>query len=152
MSEGIERILPPEDDFDPDEVARLGPGGLLRRGAELFDAGRYHDAHEEWEKVWIAGDTGDDDFWKGLIQASICLHHFQKGELEGARKLYKGHRAYLAEYLPEHRGLDVVGLLGEMQAFLRPVVRGMDGPPPAFDLERAPRLTLGDSGRLSGEG
>jgi predicted metal-dependent hydrolase len=140
MSGPIERILPPEDDFDPEEVARVGTEGLLARGIELFDAGDYHQAHEEWEKVWIAGDSGDDDFWKGLIQAAICLHHFRRGELEGARKLYQGHRRYLAAFLPEHRGVDVERLLGEMQQLLRPALRARPGEEVPFDPTAAPRL------------
>ncbi|MCB9916241.1 MAG: DUF309 domain-containing protein [Planctomycetes bacterium] len=144
MSGPIERILPPEDDFDAEEAARLGPAELLRRGAALFDAGAYHDAHEEWEKVWLAGGAGDDDFWKGLIQAAICLHHFRRGELEGARKLYRGHRAYLAAFLPTHRGLDVERLLAEMQACLRPVLRAAADEAVPFELSAAPRLGLGD--------
>jgi predicted metal-dependent hydrolase len=140
MSGPIERILPPEDDFDPEEVARLGAEGLLARGIELFDAGDYHQAHEEWEKVWIAGDSGDDDFWKGLIQAAICLHHLRRGELEGARKLYQGHRRYLAAYLPEHRGVDVERLLTQMQLLLRPVLRARPGEEVPFDAASAPRL------------
>lgn len=142
MSAPIERILPPEDDFDPEEVERLGADGLLRRGVALFNAGEYHAAHEEWEKVWIAGDSGDDDFWKGLIQAAIALHHFQRGELEGARKLYQGHRRYLANFMPEHRGLRVQELLGDLQLFLRPVVRAAAGAEVEFDASAAPRINF----------
>ncbi len=141
MSTWSERVFPPEDDFDAEDVARLGAGHLLRQGVELFNAGQYRQAHEPWEKVWLTG-TQDGDFWKGLIQAAIALHHFERGELEGARKLYRGHRGYLGAYVPQHRGIRVEKLLTDMQLFLRPVVRATEGTSIPFDACSAPRIEL----------
>lgn len=134
------KVEPPEEDFDPEEVEAKGIVGLMAAGAELFDHGRYLEAHEEFEKLWKANEAADAEFFKGLVQASMCLHHFQRGNLEGARKLYSGHRRYLAAYLPRHRGLDVERLLTAMQASLRPVLRAGPDEAVAFELESAPRL------------
>lgn len=90
---------------------------------------------------WLETEGPDEGFLKGLIQAAICLHHFQHGNLEGARKLYAGHRRLLAPYLPAHRGVDLVAFLADMQRALRPVVRPEPhAPPPELDPARAPRL------------
>jgi predicted metal-dependent hydrolase len=102
----------------------------------LFNAQRYHDAHEAFERLWLATTGPDSDFYKGLIQASIAMHHTQEGNVEGARKLYGGHRRLLAAYLPEHRGLDVAGLLAEMQRSLRPLLRSEN-----VDLATPPRIS-----------
>ncbi|MAF66298.1 MAG: hypothetical protein CMJ84_11660, partial [Planctomycetes bacterium] len=125
----MERIEPPPEDFDPGEVVRRGVGALLADGAALFNEAHYERAHEEFEKVWLSNEAGDADFFKGLIQAAICLHHFQRGNLEGARKLASGHRRYLAAYLPAHRGLDVAGFLASMRAFLAAVTGAPAAPP-----------------------
>ena len=108
----------------------------------LFDAGRYHDAHEVLDAAWMATEGPDADFLKGLIQAAICLHHFERDNLAGAKKLYSGHRRLLAGYLPSHRGIDVEGFLGAMQACLRPVVRARPGSVARFDAAARPHVPL----------
>jgi len=121
-----------------DEPPRTAPDGT--DPVELFNAGRYHDAHEAFEELWLAREGGDSDLYKGLIQATICLHHFANGNLAGARSLYRGHRRYLAAFQKDGRGLDIARLLTDMQAFLRPVLRAADDEPVAFDAANAPRL------------
>jgi len=111
----------------------------LRRAVELFDGGHYHAAHEVLDGLWEATHGEDADFLKGLIQACIAMHHFQRGNLEGASKLHAGHRRYLGAYLPAHRGLDLTAFLAEMQRVLRPVVRPAPGDAPVFDPARRPR-------------
>jgi predicted metal-dependent hydrolase len=124
------------------------PDGTARLAAcvELFNAGRYHDAHEALEELWLATEGPDSDFYKGLIQAAICLHHLARGNLDGARGLYRGHRRYLAAYLPEHLGIDVARFLADMQRYLEPVLRGepmlraAPGAEAARERSAAPRL------------
>lgn len=118
----------------------MDPRARLRAGAELFNARRYHDAHEAFEDLWEAGEGPYADLYKGLIQAAICLHHFADGNLDGARALYRGHRRYLAAYVADGAGVDVGRLLGDVQAFLRPVLRAAPGEPVAFDAAAAPRI------------
>ena len=116
--------------------------GGLQRAAELFNAGEYHAAHEVLDELWETSPRADSDFLKGLIQACIALHHYRADNFEGAKKLYSGHRQYLAAFLPAHRGLDVAAFLGEMQSVLQPVVRAKAGQEPRFDVERRPRLAF----------
>ncbi len=115
----------------------------LRAGVELFNAGRYLAAHELFEELWEETEGPDSDFFKGLIQAAIALHHFQAGNLDGAAKLASSHRRFLAGYQPVHAGLDVAAFLAEMQRFLRPVVRREPDARIEFELERRPRLRAG---------
>ena len=120
----VERILPPEEDFDPDAFGEEDGRLALAEGVRRFDRGEYHAAHEAFERCWLANEGGDADFFKGLVQASICLHHLERGNVEGARKLYAGQRRLLGPFLPSHRGLDVARLLGDLQRVLQPVLRG----------------------------
>lgn len=122
------KIEPEEQDFDPETFDESARRAALAEGIAAFDAGAYHAAHEAFERCWLAAEGGDADFYKGLIQASICLYHFDRGNLEGARQLYAGHRRYLGAFLPNHRGIDVAALLEQMQAALRPILRpGVEG-------------------------
>ena len=110
----------------------------LRAGIELFDAGKYLAAHELFEELWEATEGEDSDFFKGLVQAAIALHHLESGNPEGAAKLYSGHRALLARYQPVHAGIDVTRFLGAMQEFLRPMLEHRQAVP--FDRTGRPRL------------
>lgn len=111
----------------------------FRAGVQLFDAGEYLAAHELFEELWEASEAGDADFFKGLIQAAIALHHFRAGNLEGAARLHGGHRRLLAPFLPHHRGLDLARFLREMQACLAGLADA-PAPPPRFDPAARPRL------------
>jgi predicted metal-dependent hydrolase len=112
----------------------------LREAARLFNEASYHAAHEVLDGLWEEAPPGDADLLKGLIQACIALHHYQQGNLEGARRLYSGHRRYLGGYIPAHLGVDVAGFMAQMQAALLPLVRARPGEEPPF--EQAPRPSL----------
>lgn len=121
-----------EDDFDPDAFGAEDARRAFEEGVDAFNAGRYHAAHESIERCWLATQGPDSDFYKGLIQAAICLHHLERDNVEGARKLYRGHRRLLAPYLPQHGGIDLAAFLAEMQRSVGPSLRGepRQGPPP----------------------
>jgi uncharacterized protein len=133
----VARVHPEEQDFDPDSFGPAQAAHAFDVGVQLFNDGRYKDAHEQFERGWLASEGPDADFHKGLIQACICLHHLTEGNPDGARKLYRGHRRLLGPYLPTHRGLDLADLLTAMQRYLAPVLRARpgedatpEGPPP----------------------
>jgi predicted metal-dependent hydrolase len=139
----VSRVLPQEPSFDPARWNAADAEAHVARGVELFNAGEYEEAHEEFEKLWLSTQGPDSDFFKGLVQASIALHHFQRGNLEGASKLFSGHRRYLAAYLPVHLGIDVGAFLRAMQESLAPVVHRAAGVEPRFDPASRPRIQRG---------
>lgn len=107
----------------------------LSAAVALFDAGRFLAAHELFEELWEATEGEDADFYKGLIQASVALHHLQAGNLEGAGRLHGSHRALLARYQPVHLGLEVSRFLEGMKVVFQPARAG--------GAERAPLPRLG---------
>ena len=84
----------------------------LQRGVELFNQGRYWDAHEAWEEAWMPDRKGPDGgFYKGLIQvAAGCLHYGRRNR-RGALNKWRSGANYLRPYLPSNRGLDLAGLV-----------------------------------------
>lgn len=73
--------------------------GLLARGAQLFDAGAYWDAHEVWESRWrVTRDESERQLLQGLIQIAAALHKLLLADapLPAARLFAKG-LARLAE-------------------------------------------------------
>ncbi len=121
------QIEPEEEEFDPDAFGEGEARAALEAGIRLFNGGRYREAHEEFEKGWLASQGAEADFHKGLVQLSICLHHALQGDPEGSRRLYRGHRALLAPLLPRHAGLDLERLLTDAQRFLEPLLRARPG-------------------------
>src|SRR5207245_6580553 len=91
----------------------------LRRGVELFNSGRYWDAHEVWEHEWMPDRKGPDSgFYKGLIQvAAGCLHYTRRNR-RGAVNKWRSGADYLRPYLPSHRGLRLAPLVARVDGFL----------------------------------
>ena len=93
-----QRDLQPETEFD-DELKRLYPGEYLE-GIRHFNAGRYFEAHETWEEIWVRSSDDKRLFYQMLIQAAVALHHYDKDNRAGARGLYARVMEKLAR-LPE---------------------------------------------------
>jgi hypothetical protein len=115
----------------------------LAAAVSLFDAGRYLAAHELFEELWEATQGADADFYKGLLQASVALHHRETGNPEGALRLHASMRGLLARYLPRHHGIDVAGFLGAMQALIRDDGARAAGERPRLARETTPGDTAG---------
>lgn len=80
-----------------------GLGPALRRGAELFDAGRHLEAHETWEEEWrgLARPSAAARLLQGLAQCAAAAHKLRRGELRGARSLARKGAAALQSALQE---------------------------------------------------
>ena len=91
----------------------------LERGVQLFNAGRYWDAHEAWEEAWMPDRKGlDGGFYKGLIQvAAGCLHYGRRNR-RGALNKWRSGADYLRPYLPANQGLDLAALVRATDANL----------------------------------
>ena len=58
----------------PDPTPLPSTPGALRRGAALFDEGRFWDAHEAWEEAWLEEDGEVRLLLQGLIQVAAGYH------------------------------------------------------------------------------
>jgi predicted metal-dependent hydrolase len=88
-------------------------------GIELFNAGRFWEAHEAWERQWVPDRRGPDaGFYKGLIQVAAGCLHYQRGNRRGAVNKWRSGAAYLRPYLPAHQGVSTAGLVGAIEACL----------------------------------
>jgi predicted metal-dependent hydrolase len=91
----------------------------LKRGIDLFNSGRFWDAHEAWEHAWMPDRKGaDSGFYKGLIQvAAGCLHYGRRNR-RGAVNKWRSGTDYLRPYLPEHGGVRLAPLVATVDEFL----------------------------------
>lgn len=75
---------------------------------ELFNRGKFYEAHDVLEDLWLPVRKGQDgDFYKGLIQLAGAFVHLQKERLRPAGALFKLARTNLGKYGSEFQHLDV---------------------------------------------
>jgi predicted metal-dependent hydrolase len=91
----------------------------LEEGIELFNAGRYFEAHEAWEVPWRPAPKGSPEklFIQGLIMISASLDHHRKGEYEGTAKLLDKGLRLLREHKALGKDIEMEDFLGQVEAF-----------------------------------
>ena len=103
----------------------------FKRGLETIRAGRYFEAHEELELAWRAAAAEERDFFQGLVHVAVAWYQAGRGRpVATGRQLEKAaHR--LGPFAPEHRGVDVDGVLAQVEAARARVAQGsLDLDPP----------------------
>jgi uncharacterized protein len=107
----------------------------FKRGLAAIRAGRYFEAHEELEDAWRAAPAEERDFFQGLVHVAVAWYQAGRGRpVATGRQLEKATRR-LAPFAPEHRGVDVSGVLAQVEAAQKRVAAG------SLDLD-PPHLTL----------
>ncbi|MHB9287007.1 DUF309 domain-containing protein [Halobacteriales archaeon Cl-PHB] len=81
----------------------------LRAGVAIYNAGRYHAAHDAWEDHWLDLESGtaDERFLHGLIQFTAAVHHARNGNWSGATGLADSGGGYLEGLDADYRGVNV---------------------------------------------
>ena len=96
------------------------------QGVAFFNECEFFEAHDAWEELWADYSGPSRRFYQGLIQVAVCLHHFGNGNIRGSKKLYFGCRSYLEEYQPHHHGVDVKGLLDQLEICCREILESTE--------------------------
>ena len=89
------------------------PPGQLLQAIREFNGCEWFECHETVEDLWI-GETGEvRDFYQGLIQIAVALHHWRNGNFGGAVSLLKGGAGYLGHVSDSCQWVDVAGLIAD---------------------------------------
>ena len=122
-----------EDAYDP----------LYLAGIAYFNQCDFFEAHEAWEELWTEYRGDLRQFYQGLIQAAVALHHFGNGNIRGARKVYHSSRNYLDPYRPTCIGLDLQTFLSQFDACFAEVAASQEEfPDISIDPELIPEIEL----------
>jgi uncharacterized protein len=78
----------------------------LSEGVSRFNSGRFWDAHESWEEVWLGAEPPEKTFIQGLIQLAAAYHHFQRGTLSGGVRLVEAALEKLQSFPEGHLGIE----------------------------------------------
>jgi len=103
----------------------------FKRGLDEIRAGRYFEAHEELEEAWRAAPAEERDFFQGLVHVAVAWYQAGRGRpVATGRQLEKAARR-LAAFAPVHRGVDVDGVLAQVETARKRVAAGsLDIDPP----------------------
>lgn len=92
----------PERRVRPDPIDRPA---WVRRAVELFNQGKFWDAHEALEQIWRSvPDEGQARVLQGLIQAAAALFHRDRGNSHGVRVVGEAALDKLAG--PQHEAVE----------------------------------------------
>jgi len=103
---------------------------IVRAGAQLFDAGRFFEAHEAWEAHWLVEkDESRRLLLQGLIQVAAALHKLiDKQAPEPAASLFAKGLAKLDACPARMDGLDVAAFRDGVRVCARAAERGRFDP------------------------
>lgn len=87
----------------------------FKRGIELFNAGKFFDAHEAWEEIWLAEPEPEKTFLQGLIQLAAAFHHQARGNSKGLRSLLAAGLAKLGQFPEVHSGIALAKLRSDAE-------------------------------------
>jgi hypothetical protein len=117
---------------------------LYLKGLEAFNAGRFYEAHELWEEVWLETPNPDKKFLQGLIQVAAAFHHFSRANLRGARNLLRAGLLKLDCFPEVHGGLEIAPLCEAVRGWLAGLAAEE-----SLEDSRIPRIHPCKGGRLS---
>lgn len=141
----------------------------LALGVELWNRGRYFEAHEVLEHVWHAAPRDDvpapdlapgepavarrDDggserrFWQGVIQVAVAHVLGQRGRPEGIPRTAQKARAKFVGIPDQHHGIDLAALLAQLDEAERRATAGEPPLEPSFPAtEEGPWFEQGVTG------
>ncbi len=89
------------------------PPGQLLQAIREFNRHEWFECHETVEDLWI-GEVGEvRNFYQGLIQIAVALHHWRNGNFGGAVSLLKGGVGYLHTVADSCQWVDVAALIAD---------------------------------------
>lgn len=92
-------------------------------GLHLFNAGKYFEAHEALELAWRAEKESIRELYQGILEAGVVYLHIQRGNYEGALKVFGRSMIWLRRFPSICRGVDVDGLRRDLSAVIAEVER-----------------------------
>jgi uncharacterized protein len=104
------------------------PPDELFLAIEQFNNREWFECHETLEELWMGESGMLRDFYQGVIQIAIALHHWRRDNFEGAMKLLKTGVEFLDKVGPVFMKVDVAGLTADAKRFKQELdALGQDG-------------------------
>ena len=98
----------------------------FRKGLDQFNHGRFFDAHETWEEIWLPSPEPEKTFLQGIIQVAAAFHHYTRGNRAGAHSLLRAGLKKLDPFPETHRGLQLEELRAAARRWIAALASGND--------------------------
>jgi uncharacterized protein len=89
------------------------PPGQLLLAIRQFNNGLWYECHETLEELWLGEEGEVRDFFQGVLQISVALHHCRNGNFGGAVSLLGGGVKLLSRVPDTCLWVDVVRLTAD---------------------------------------
>ena len=116
-------ILETEEEEPLREANERGYPREYLEGIRSFNAGNYFEAHETWEEIWVRASGEARLFLQMLIQAAVCLHHYERGNRRGALGLYQRVLEKISRLPGVYMSLDVSRFAEQFKTFFAPLLK-----------------------------
>jgi hypothetical protein len=117
------------------------PEDCLRSFHECFNAGRFYEAHDVLEALWLPlRRTAEGELWKGLIQLAAAFVHLQHGRRLPALILLRKARTRLQQAGPSHPLANLPGAIALSEAWEKRIEQLPEEELPSLLAGFAPRL------------
>lgn len=109
---------------------RSGAPELIRRcdqslppkalqGLEAFNGGEYYEAHELLESAWMEESGPVRDLYRVVLQVGVGYYQVQRGNYEGARKMFLRALQWFARLPDQCQGINLKQLRAEVEQVRR---------------------------------
>ncbi|UFS69903.1 DUF309 domain-containing protein [Geomonas sp. RF6] len=85
----------------------------LVKAIDEFNKREWFECHETLEELWVREQGELRDFYQGLLQIAVALHHWRSGNYGGVLSLLKGGAQYLQKVRQVCYGVDVVRVVDD---------------------------------------
>ncbi|ALC89495.1 hypothetical protein AM500_06625 [Bacillus sp. FJAT-18017] len=92
-----------------------------------FNEGDYYTCHDLLEEMWM--EEKGNLFFKGLLQMSVAIYHYEYGNVKGARLMMRAAHDYLQGYRPRYWGLDLENVIAFIEECQKRIPDGVDRVP-----------------------
>ena len=136
---GLEEATDDQASFETTQSG-IFPSHFLK-GIEHFNAGRYFDAHEVWEEIWLGASGETKLFYQMLIQAAVALHHYERSNARGARGMHANVLEKLSRLPSFLMSIDLDDFSRQFRAYFSELIENNDESAPSPDRPK-PRIRL----------
>jgi uncharacterized protein len=117
----------------------------LQRAVVQFNGGEWFECHETLEELWV-GESGETrDFYQGILQVAVALHHWRNGNSRGATLLMEKGPNLLRRLPAVFNGVDVAGFVAAADRFLSELLFFGEERMDEISPELIPRILLVES-------
>lgn len=118
------------------------PSRQLLLAVRQFNGKEWFECHETLEDLWI-GESGEmRDFYQGILQVGVALHHWRNGNFRGAVSLFESGTGYLRKVRPVCQRVAVAELIQDADKVWSALIELGPGRMAELDPQLIPKIRI----------